>query len=327
MPTCAGHKRGREPDMRSGSLIIVTALVLAACGGGSDTVADTAAGSAAETATGGVSDSATGVEVDSPTNDAVRPSGGSSDYCQAIQRVFEEAPAIDEENSDFGDLYTYLLELFRQLADEAPNELESDFALVEDGLERYVVWVEDPFSRIPSMKPSRLRSNKPTNESTPIRPKNAVSTWVSKDDDAEIVYAGDPSVGEDSTASQIITLGGETYDESLNGPSEVSCDLYGDSETGSVSIYLDGPEFQSSISSYDTGVQLGTHEGLIWVFAWDLTLDELTWDLQEIDGTFVLSRAEEVSEGEWLLEGSFAAAVEEPPASITATFSCTGTAY
>lgn len=299
-------------------MIIITALVLAACGGGSDTVA--------ETATGGVSDSETG-DVDSPSNDAVLTSGGSSDYCRAIQRVFEDAPELDEENSDFADLYTYLLDLFGQLADDAPNELESDFALVQDALERYVVWVEDPLQPDPLDESEQVAFEQANERINTYTSEECGFDMGVEDDDAEIVYAGDPTVGEDSTASQVITLGGETYEESLNGVSEVSCDLYGDSETGSVSIYLDGPEFQSSISSYDTGTQLGTHEGVIWVFAWDLTLDELTWDLQEIDGAFVLSRAEEVSVGEWLFEGSFSAAVEEPPASITATFSCTGIAY
>jgi hypothetical protein len=100
--------------------------------------------------------------------------------------------------------------------------------------------------------------------------------------------------------------------------------LYGDTEAGSIGIYLEGPEFQSSVSSYDSGVEPGTYEGQVFVFASDPVLDELTWDLQEVDGTFVLDQAESVSDEEWSFSGSFFASIEAPAASIEVTFRCVG---
>jgi hypothetical protein len=100
--------------------------------------------------------------------------------------------------------------------------------------------------------------------------------------------------------------------------------LYGDTEAGSIGIYLEGPEFQSSVSSYDSGVEPGTYEGQVFVFASDPVLDELTWDLQEVDGTFVLDQAESVSDEEWSFSGSFFASIEAPAVSIEVTFRCVG---
>ncbi|VAW07293.1 hypothetical protein MNBD_ACTINO01-2154, partial [hydrothermal vent metagenome] len=94
---------------------------------------------------------------------------------------------------------------------------------------------------------------------------------------------------------------------------------------GSIGIYLSGPDFESSINSFDTGVEPGTYEGRIWVFANDLDLDELTWGLQEINGTFVLEKAQRMTDEEWLFSGSFSATAENDPAtSIEATFTCVG---
>ena len=100
--------------------------------------------------------------------------------------------------------------------------------------------------------------------------------------------------------------------------------MYGDLETGSIGIYLEGPEFQSSVSSYDSGVAPGTYGGQVWVFVSDSALEESIWDLQEIDGTFVLDQAAKVTDEEWSFTGTFSASVEDPPASIEATFTCVG---
>jgi len=129
----------------------------------------------------------------------------------------------------------------------------------------------------------------------------------------------------DNQATQTISLGGETYTDNLSGDFDVACDMYGDLETGSIGLYLEGPEFASTVSSLDSGVEPGTYEGRIWVSAIDPDLDEQTWDLQEVDGAFILERAEKVNDEEWLFSGSFSVAVQNDPAtSIEATFTCVG---
>ncbi|MFV1970786.1 MAG: hypothetical protein ACC683_07260, partial [Acidimicrobiia bacterium] len=126
-------------------------------------------------------------------------------------------------------------------------------------------------------------------------------------------------------ATQTISLGGETFTENLSGDYDVTCDMYGDLETGSIGIYLSGPDFESSVGSLDSGVEPGTYNGQIFVFANNLDYDELTWDLQEVEGLFVLDRAEMVSDEEWLFAGSFSAvSANDPATSIDATFTCVG---
>lgn len=309
------ERRGKMDGTRFLIVAVVAVMVLSACGGGSESVA--------------APEADTGSDSGSSTNDAVLPSSGGSDYCRTVLEVLEEAAVrVDEDETQVGDLYTFMLDIFRSVAKDAPSELESDFALVVSDLERYAEWIEDP------LQPDPLS----TAEQAAFEAANERINAYMEDECGIDMGAGDEELvgvdpgesgagnGEASTATQTVSVGGNTYEETLSGVYEISCDLYGDLETGSIGIYLDGADFQSSISSYDTGVQPGTYLGSIWVFASDPALDELTWDLQEIDGEFILIKAEEVSDSEWLYAGTFSATVEDPPASIEATFSCVGTA-
>ena len=292
------------------SVFVVAALVATACGGGDE--------SAAESAT----DAPVAAE---PTGEVAAPApSGGSDFCDRVLDVVEEAAdQVDEDASRLGDLYTFMLDIFTRIADEAPGELEADFELVVSALAKYTEWIEDPLQPEP-LDAAEQAAFEAANDRINTYIEEECGIDMGTDDDAVEIVGVDEGNAADSTATQTITLAGTIYQETLSGASEVSCDLYGDLETGSIGIYLDGPDFQSSVSSYDSGVEPGTYLGSIWVFASDLTLDELAWDLQEIDGEFVLTKAEEVSDEEWLFVGSFSAAVEDPPASIQATFSCVG---
>lgn len=289
---------------------MAVAMVLSACGGGGDS---------GDGSDGGGSDEPTGAVA------APAPSSGS-DFCDKVLEVVEEAAAsVDEEATDFADLYTFMLDIFNRVADDAPGELESDFELVVSGLEEYAEWIEDPLQPEP-LDSAEQAAFEAANERINTYMEEECGIDLGTDDDGfeeEIIGPDEGNAGA-STATQTITLAGNTYQETLTGAYEVSCDLYGDLETGSIGIYLDGPDFQSSVSSYDSGVEPGTYQGSIWVFATDVDLDELAWDLQEIDGEFVLTKAEVVSGEEWLFVGSFSATVDDPPASIEATFSCIG---
>ncbi len=78
------------------------------------------------------------------------------------------------------------------------------------------------------------------------------------------------------------------------------------------------------MSSYDSGVEPGTYEGQVFLFASDPVLEDLTWALQEVVGTFVLEQAESISDEEWFFSGAFSASIDDPAASIDVTFSCVG---
>lgn len=314
------ERHGRLMGIRFSILAMVAVLILSACGTGSET----AAGTDAET--GGDSESSTDVPV---------VPGGGSDWCQSVFEVGEEATArVDEDDStQIEDLYTFTLGIFRRLAADAPNELESDFALVSDSLEKYADWSKDPLQPNP-LDSAEQAAFEAANERINVYLEDECGIDMGAGDEAIAVDTAEFETGESDPGSEdgssgtlTVTVGGTTYEETLGGAYGVSCDLYGDQETGSIGVYLDGADFQASVSSYDTGVEPGTYEGSIWVFATDLAIDELTWDLQEVDGEFKLTEAEELSDSEWLFAGSFSVSVEDPPASVEATFSCVGFGY
>ena len=239
----------------------------------------------------------------------------------------KELGAFDENDPALeGDLYTFMGDIYRRLAKNAPSELEPDFALVISDLGSYAEWIKDTTQPQPLDDAEQQAFEDASNRIDTYMEKEC---GIAPDDTSTDTSAGVDTGGSGVdngayTASQTISVGGETYQETLNGDYEVSCDMYGDLETGSINIYLEGPEFQSSVSSYDSGVKPGTYGGQVWVFVTDSALEESIWDLQEIDGTFVLDGAENVSDGEWSFTGTFSGSVEDPPASIDATFSCVG---
>ncbi len=306
--------------MRKLALFVAAALVFAACSSGSDS---------SEPAT-------------TTTQEAsAQAAGGGSGFCGAVENVIGDLDKIDTEdpNLDIESMYALVLKVYKQLSDAAPSDLQDEFALMLDTSERLNDWAKDPTGDFPlTEEESNALDEASTRIDAYILEECGINTaeeidpqFASDSGDTDVVTGTDkdPENPIDANgqyqATQTITLGGETYTETLGDMFEVSCDMYGDLETGSIGIYLSGPEFESSVSSYDTGVEPGTYEGRIWVFANDPDLDELTWDLQEIDGTFVLDRAQRVTDDEWLFSGSFSATAENDPAtSIEAEFTCVG---
>ncbi|MCL1598978.1 MAG: hypothetical protein M3094_07325 [Actinomycetia bacterium] len=303
--------------MRKLALIVATALIVAACSSGDDT-----AGTSSD-----ADDSA------APTTVAQAGASGSS-FCREFQAVVDEIDKIDFFVEDFDEaaMYKQFIGSYEKLRDLGPSELDADFQIVLDALNEYAS--ADSNATEPPLSDAESAEFDAAGERITVYAEDECGIDVGADDQA---FEDDVEVGTDKgpenpigsdaqyQANQTITLGGETYTESLSDMFDVSCDMYGDLETGSIGIYLSGPDFQSSINSYDTGVEPGTYEGRIWVFSVDPDLDEKTWGLQEIDGTFVLDRAQRMTDEEWLFEGSFSGTAENDPAtSIEATFTCVG---
>ncbi len=295
---------------RTRLVAVVVALILAACGGGSsDAVA---------------ADSDAGVSA--AAESAALPTGGGSDFCQTVVNLSEELGALDEDDPTLEalDLYEFLKDIYLRLGSAAPAELEADFALMISAMTSFGEWAKDPTGPEPLDEVELLAFEEATVRVEGYMVRECGISFDEEPESSAAVDDSDSSGDVSSAATQTISAGGGTYEETLSGEYEVSCDMYGDLETGSINIYLEGPDFQSSVSSYDSGVEPGAYEGQVWVFAADPALDESVWDLQEIDGAFVLNQAESVSNEEWLFTGSFSASVADPPASIEATFSCVG---
>ncbi len=316
--------------MRKIAVIVAAALVFAACSSSSDTGSgdtDTAA-QAAQAVTGG------------------------SDFCKDVTAMIAEFDAMDEANADAGndempdfeamftELYETIITSFKRLERSAPAELKGDFQTVIDMAEKSLAMIKDPDAAAQgAISEEESAAADAANEriGNYIEQECGISlidetafageAAGSADDDIVVGTDKDPvssPVGE-ATATQTVTIAGVTYTEELSGPMEVSCDMYGDLETGSIGVYLTGEDFESSVSSYDTGIMPGSYEGLVWVFATDPDLDESTWGLQEIDGLFFLDRSEQVGGDMWLFEGSYSAVdPEDPSTAIEASFSCVG---
>lgn len=294
---------------------IGVALILAACGG------DT--GVAAGDVTSAPGDAATSSE-----DVADRLAGGDSGFCGTVLDLVEDLEGFDEEDAmlEGSDLYDFMGDIYGRMAADAPAELENDFAVLRSGIDRFRDWADDPLQPNP-LDETEMRDFETASSRIDdyIIGDCGIDLYV-EDTDAGAIETEEPDGDQagNSAATQTISVAGDRYEETLTGDFEVSCDMYGDLETGSINIYLEGPEFQSSVSSYDSGVEPGTYEGQVWVFGSDPDLDELVLDLQEIDGAFVLDQAEPVSDDEWFFAGSFSASVANPPASIEATSSCVG---
>ncbi len=306
--------------MRELALFVAAALVFAACSSGSDS------SDPATTTTQGAS---------------AQAAGGGSGFCGTVESVIDDLDAIntDDPDLDIESMYALVLSVYEKLSAAAPSDLQNEFALMLDTSKRLDEWAKDPTGDFPlTEEESNALDEANTRIDAYVLAECGINTseeidpqFASDNGDKDVVTGTDKDpenpIGSDAQyqATQTITLGGETYTETLNDMSEVSCDMYGDLETGSIGIYLSGPDFESSINSFDTGVEPGTYEGRIWVFANDLDLDELTWGLQEIDGTFVLEKAQRMTDEEWLFSGSFSGTAENDPAtSIEATFTCVG---
>ena len=296
--------------MRKLAVFVAVSLVFAACSSGGDGATETPAGQAVEAISGG------------------------SGYCDQFQDLADEVDKIDyfDEDLDVQAMYSFFVDSYKQLRKSAPSELDGDYATMISGLEKYAA-LSDPQSTESPLTEAEDKELEAAGDR--IAAHAETECGVTIDDDTD---AGDQSidVGTDkdavaqesqgnNEATQTISLAGEAFTENLTGDLDVSCDMIGDLETGSIDIYLSGPDFESSVASDASGVKPGTYEGRIWVFANDPELDEQTWDLQEVDGDFILERAERVSDEEWLFEGSFSVAAENDPAtSIEATFTCVG---
>ncbi|MCL1692887.1 MAG: hypothetical protein M3096_04310 [Actinomycetia bacterium] len=309
--------------MRALVLIVAAALVAAACSSGSESETDTLG---SETTIAGVS---------------AQGAGSASGFCGTVESVIDDLDAIDTDDPDLDveEMYTLIAKIYRQMNASAPSELNDDLKLLVDMSDRLSEWAKDPTEEFPftddeadALDKAGTRVDVFIRDECGIDTDEEIESQIAGDTGDEEVVTGtdkdpeNPIGSEDQHhATQIITLGGETYTETLSDMFEVSCDMYGELETGSIGIYLSGPDFESSVSSYDTGIEPGTYEGQIWVFAVDTALDEKTWDLQEIDGAFVLDRAQRITDDEWLFSGSFSATAENDPAtSIEATFTCVG---
>ncbi len=297
-------------EMRGLALVVALALVIAACSSASDS--DTGTPDAANTAQEASGQAATGGK-----------------FCSTVQAMIDDLDALDTDDPDLDPvaMYAMVSRVYKQLGAAAPSELQGDFDVLVAGTEKLEAWAKDPSGTSPldetdnqGFEEANDRVNAFIEEECGIDIDDGSDTAFESDDSD--TAAGNTGSNE---ATQTISVGGETYAEDLNGVMEVSCDMYGDLDSGSINIYLDGPDFQTSVSSFDSGIEAGNYGGLIWVFASDPRVDEQVWDLQEIDGTFVLDRAEKVSDEEWLFTGTFSAvSATDPATSIDASFTCVG---
>lgn len=294
-----------HPEMRRIALALVVALVAAACSSGA------------------------------------APVIGGGGFCDEARKIVDEVDQMDTEGMEFGAIYGIMADAYGRLAAKAPSELESDLKLLADGAQR----LEEAY------RSGDLQSESPLTDAEQQAFEDAsdrVDAYMTDECGIDSGEGGDAgsdrvddrtgAVGADAAdapgslggdvnqATLTVTVGGETYTESLSGEMAVSCDLYGPLEDGSIGIYLAGDQFEASVSSNDTGVTPGTYDGLIWVFAADSDLEEQVYGLQEYDGPFVLDEAYEVSDEAWFFSGSFSlvASDEWPAASVEATFSCVG---
>ena len=310
--------------MRKLALFVAVGLVFAACSSG--TGSDTEGSDPAPTTTKGAS---------------AQAAGGGSGFCGTVESVIDDLDAIDTEdpNLDIESMYALVLKVYKQLSASAPADLQDEFALMLDTSERLNDWAKDPTGDFPlteeetnALDTANARIDAYVLDECGIDTSEDIDPEFASDSGDEGVVTGtdkDPENPIDASgqyeAVQTITLAGETYTETLTDMYDVSCNMYGDLDTGSIGIYLSGPDFESSISSYDTGIEPGSYEGRIWVFANDPALDETTWGLQEIDGAFVLDRTQRITDDEWLFAGSFSGTAQDDPAtSIEATFTCVG---
>jgi len=295
--------------MRKTAGFVVVMLVAAACSTGGGT--DVAAGGGTDVAAGGGAGLA----------------GGG--FCSEARKIVAEIDAMDTEGMELGEIYGVIADGYGRLAVAAPAELKSDLTLMADAMRR----LDEQFrtGEPLSLTDAEEQALDAAAERIDAYMENECGIDLDEEDaaasgDGVDVAPGAPAAGGGNRGTLTVTVGGETYTESLSGEFAVSCDMYGTLEDGSIGVYLEGSDFVATIASNNTGVTPGTYDGLIWVFAFDPDLDEQVYGLQEFDGPFVLDEAYEVTEGMWLFSGSFSltASGEWPEASIEATFECVG---
>lgn len=294
--------------MRKLALAVAVGLVLAACASGSDTTPETPADAGA----------------------SVQTAGSASGFCSEIQDTIDDLDALESQDPDLVDLqttYALIGRVYKLLQSAAPAELQSDLALLIDATEQFEAWAKDPSGAPPLDEAANRAFDAAADRIGAFLEEECGFETDGESDTLQETGGSDPaSVGGDgpSEATHVISAGGATYTEDLAGEFEVSCEVIGDTDSGYFAVYLDGPDFQTSVvANYHSGVEPGTYdEGQIWVFASDPAVEDQLWHLQESDGVFVLDRAEKLSDDEWLLAGGFAGAVEDPTASVEATFTC-----
>ncbi len=283
--------------MRKLSLVLAIALVAAACSSGS--------GSDTQTA------------------------GDGSGFCNEARSMTDSLQALapDDPNVDPVKMFDLVIGVYKQLQVSAPGPIQGDIEVVIDGAEKYAEWAKDPTGTLPLDEAASAAFEKAN-----VRVEDYLQEECGIDtgsgSDSALETTGDTqataSSGSQNQATHTISIGDQTYTEALDGDWEVSCDLIGDLESGSIDIYLDGPDFLTSVASYDSGIKPGSYEGQIFIYPSDDALDAQLVGLQEQDGTFTLDRAEEQPDGRWLFAGSFSGSTNDPPASLEASFTCVG---